>query len=67
MEEHAKFSPSKLSRIIKCPGSTDLINSLMITNKISESKPNNYAIHGTKLHDILKYCIKKCSGSGREM
>ena len=35
MAKHAKYSPSKLSRILKCPGSVDFIDYLfyLIKNK----------------------------------
>ena len=54
--EHSNYSPSRLSRIIKCPGSVGLIDSLMITKTISESKPSSYAAHGTMLHKALEKC-----------
>ena len=55
--EHSNYSPSRLSRIIKCPGSVGLIDSLEIANVIAFSKDapvSSYAAHGTMLHEILE-------------
>jgi hypothetical protein len=54
--KHSIYSPSSLSRIIKCPGSVGLIDDLMITNTITASRPSSYAAHGTMLHDYLERC-----------
>jgi len=48
MEHHAKYSPSKLSRIKRCPGSVSLIDSM---GKQSESKTSSYAKEGTLKHE----------------
>lgn len=47
MSDHAKFSPSRLERILACPGSVQLIDSLPV-NPDAEASP--YAMHGTLLH-----------------
>ena len=54
MEKHSKYSPSRLSRIIACPGSVDLIDNLMITSTITEQKSSVDAEHGTGLHEVIK-------------
>ena len=59
MAEHSSYSPSRLSRIIKCPGSVELINNLMDTKTIREEAPSSYAAHGTMLHSVIEdyYCF----------
>jgi len=52
--DHSNYSPSRLSRIIKCPGSVGLIDDLMISDIVSEAKPSSYAAHGTELHIALE-------------
>ena len=54
MTKHSNYSPSRLSRIIKCPGSVELIEDLMIASVIQESKPSTDASHGTMLHKVIK-------------
>jgi len=54
MEEHSHYSPSKLSRIIACPGSVDLIESLESTCTIRIEGPSIDAAHGTMLHEVMK-------------
>ncbi len=54
MIKHSKYGPSRLSRIIACPGSVELVENLMITSTIQEPKPSKDAAHGTILHDITK-------------
>ena len=51
---HSNYSPSRLSTIIKCPGSVGLIDSLMLTNTISSGEPSSYAAHGTMLHQVFE-------------
>ena len=53
MEKHSNYSPSRLSRIIACPGSVELIENLMVTSTIQEEKPNVDAAHGTMLHKVM--------------
>ena len=43
---HARYSPSKLSRIIQCPGSVNL------SVKLAEETESSYASEGTMLHDV---------------
>ena len=45
MSKHAVYSPSRLHRIIACPGSVRLIEANGIVGKTS-----SYAEHGTMLH-----------------
>ena len=52
--EHSNYSPSRLSRIIKCPGSVGLIDALMISKTISKEVSSSYADHGTMLHGITE-------------
>lgn len=54
--EHSVYSPSRLKRIIECPGSVGLIDSLMITKIIGKSKSSVYAEHGTGLHKVTNKC-----------
>ena len=54
MIKHSNYSPSRLQRIIACPGSVELIENLMVTSTIPEPKPSIDAAHGTMLHDIVK-------------
>lgn len=57
-EKHSDYSPSRLSRIIACPGSVELIKNLMITHLITEGKQSLYADHGTMLHKVIeKYYV----------
>jgi len=53
MEKHSNYSPSRLSRVIACPGSVELIENLMVTSTIQEEKPNVDAAHGTMLHKVM--------------
>lgn len=53
--DHAIYSPSRLKRIITCPGSTNLIDILLSERKIKPQKQSSYAAEGTKLHEITEY------------
>jgi len=50
MDQHSKMSPSRLARILRCPGSVHLGS--RITQKTS-----TYAEEGTMLHEVTKACI----------
>jgi hypothetical protein len=52
--EHSNYSPSRLSRIINCPGSVGLINDLMLTKTIKAEVSSSYAEHGTMLHTVFE-------------
>lgn len=52
MSLHAKFSPSKMQRIIACPGSVALESSL-------PDKRSEYADEGTVAHEVASVCLKK--------
>jgi hypothetical protein len=47
MADHAKYSPSQLSRIIKCPGSVKLCTDIPSTT-------SRYAEEGTLLHKVME-------------
>jgi hypothetical protein len=50
MGKHAKLSPSKISRIIRCPGSEDFVQYLINKREIPEEETSVYADEGTMLH-----------------
>ena len=57
MTQHAKYSPSKLARIIACPGSV----------KLSESMPeesSSYADEGTMLHNVMADTLNELKQRG---
>ncbi len=54
MVKHSNYSPSRLSRIIACPGSIELIENLMDTSTIQKSESSVYAAHGTMLHKVME-------------
>lgn len=51
MSEHAKFSPSKMQRIIACPGSVALESAL-------PDSRSSYADEGTVAHDMAARCLR---------
>lgn len=60
MNTHSIYSPSRLSRILACPGSVRLIASLGI-----EEKTSSYAEHGTMLHEIMDKRYKVIGHEGK--
>ena len=50
MSNHAKYSPSKLPRIIPCPGSVE-----MTRNMVQDT--SSYADEGTMLHKVTEECL----------
>lgn len=59
MEKHAKYSPSKLPRIIKCPGSINLIKSLKEQGLIPKQQASSAAAEeGTMLHKVMEAALK---------
>jgi len=54
VEKHSNYSPSRLSRIIDCPGSVELIENLMQTSVLKEAEPSVDAAHGTNLHKVME-------------
>ncbi len=58
MSEHAKYSPSQLSRIIRCPGSVDFVDYLIQKNEIPEEETTTYAEEGTMLHAQIARMIE---------
>lgn len=51
MADHAKFSPSKMHRLIPCPGS-------FVLESQFEDKRNDYADEGTVAHDVAAHCLR---------
>lgn len=52
MSAHAKFSPSKMQRIIACPGS------IALESRFPDSR-SSYADEGTVAHDMAARCLKE--------
>ena len=50
MSEHAKYSPSKLPRIVRCPGSVQETLNMV-------QRPSSYASEGTMLHSVVEACL----------
>ena len=60
MSKHAKYSPSKLPRIIKCPGSVNLIKELKEKGLIiTQNKSNTAAQEGTMLHAVMEEALTR--------
>ncbi len=60
MGNHSDWSPSRLKRIIECPGSVSLIKKLIRDGKIpEEGNPSEYAQHGTMLHEKFQLIASK--------
>lgn len=51
MSAHAKFSPSKMQRIIACPGS------IALESRFPDTR-SSYADEGTVAHDVAARCLK---------
>lgn len=51
-QEHAKYSPSQLARIIACPGSVK-------ASETETQETNSYAEEGTMLHQVMEQTIGK--------
>lgn len=49
-KKHRKRSASKISRLIRCPGSEDFVRYLIRKNLIPEESSSKYASEGTMLH-----------------
>lgn len=59
MEKHAKYSPSKLPRITKCPGSISLIRQLKNQGLIPEQQASSAAAEeGTMLHKVMEIALR---------
>lgn len=59
-EHHAKYSPSKLPRIIRCPGSVRLTRELKDKGTIpKESSSSPAAEEGTMLHKVMEKCLRR--------
>lgn len=60
MPDHSKYSPSTLSRLLACPGSSVLVDELIKEGHIPiESESSEYAARGTLLHDCVAQCLLK--------
>ena len=59
MGDHAKYSPSKLKRIIACPGSVKLSEGI-------EETTSPYAEEGTMLHGVMEYSVASSLDHGSE-
>ena len=61
---HSKRSGSKISRIIRCPGSIDFIQYLIQKNLIPEEEQTQYTSEGTMLHNQIELRINEEPYSG---
>ena len=52
--DHSIYSPSRLKRIISCPGSVNLISLLESNKKIVTGKQSSYAAEGSSLHKAME-------------
>lgn len=57
MAKHATYSASKISRIIRCPGSVDFIKYLKSKSIIPEETQTTYTSEGTMLHGQIELKI----------
>lgn len=57
MAKHAKYSASKISRLIRCPGSEDFIQYLIQKNKIPKDETTKEASEGSLLHNEMEHFI----------
>ena len=51
MSSHAKYSGSKTSQFVRCPGSVDFVQYLISKSLIPKEETSVYADEGTMLHD----------------
>lgn len=56
-EHHALYSPSKLSRILACPGSVALTDTSKYT--LPKEQPSPYAQEGTDKHEMIANMLSK--------
>lgn len=54
MSKHEKYSASKISRIIRCPGSEDFVQYLVKKKHLPEEDSTVYADEGTMLHGVME-------------
>lgn len=57
---HTRISPSKLSRIIKCPGSLQLCEN----SRLPQDTTNPAAEEGTRLHTLAEQAMQRCLEPG---
>jgi hypothetical protein len=58
MAKHAKYSASKINRLIRCPGSEDFIQYLIQKSKIPADETTTEADEGTMLHKEMENYIQ---------
>lgn len=51
MEQHSVYSPSRLARILRCPGSVQMCT------KVPQEGSSPYAEEGTLLHEVTRECL----------
>ena len=56
-EHHARFSPSKLSRILTCTGSILLEEKALRDDLIQAEQQSSYAAEGTRKHDLVAQAL----------
>ena len=56
-EHHARFSPSKLSRLLSCTGAI-LLEEELASDNIQEQTTSSYAQEGTRLHELIADCLQ---------
>ena len=64
-EKHAKYSASKISRIIRCPGSEDFVRYLIQKKKIPQDETTTEADEGSMLHKQMEYILSDQPTSGQ--
>jgi len=57
---HSRFSPSKMERVIQCPGS------LALEETVEDTKTSIYAAEGTAAHELASWVLTDGVGDARE-
>ena len=57
MGAHAKYSGSKIPRLIRCPGSEDFVQYLIQKGEIQAEETSTYADEGTMLHEAQELMV----------
>jgi len=57
MGEHARYSPSQISRIIRCPGSVYFNEHLINQKKVPVDSDTSYSLEGTFMHTQIQKMI----------
>lgn len=58
MSTHAKYSGSKIPRLIRCPGSEDFVQYLIQKGEIKAEETSTYADEGTMLHEAQELMVE---------